>query len=71
MHEHLQNRIDYGRRIRAEADRLLAEYGERARTMAAGTVEDPGLPEHEKAFRTAVAARVSRFVTKLDRPDQA
>ncbi len=61
MQRTLVERIEYGRRIRSEADRLIAEHGERAAEEAARQAAKFGLTEADAAFLASVADRVARL----------
>lgn len=57
----LLERIEYGRRIRSAADRLLEQHGAQAAEEAARQADRFGLTEAEAAFLAAVADRVARL----------
>jgi len=57
----LAPRIELGRAIRDEADRVVAERGALAEVVAWVVARTPGQSEAERRFREAVAARVSRI----------
>jgi hypothetical protein len=63
MQRTLVDRIEYGRRIRSEADRLIAEHGAGAAEEAARQAGRFGLTAADAAFLAAVADRVARLGT--------
>ena len=61
MQRTLLERIEYGRRIRSEADRLIAAHGDCAAEEAARQAARFGLTAVDAAFLAAVADRVARL----------
>lgn len=61
MEAGLATRIALGREIRLEAERLISARGELAEAAAWLAARAPGLSERDRAFREAVAGRVSRI----------
>lgn len=61
MQVELAERVALGREIRSEAERLVASRGRLAEAAAWLAARAPGLPEADRGFREAVAARVSRI----------
>ena len=61
MHPFFERRIAYGRRISDRAACLLEAHGAGALAEAEGAAAEPGLPEAERAFWQAVAARIARL----------
>ena len=62
MHPFFERRIAYGRRISDRAAWLLEAHGAaRALAEAESAAAEPGLPEAERAFWLAVAARIARL----------
>lgn len=55
------DRVALGRAIRAEAEQVVARRGQLAEAAAWLRARAPGQSEPERAFREAVAARVSRM----------
>ncbi len=61
MQAGLARRIALGREIRTEAERLVAARGRLAEAAAWISARAPGLGDNDRAFREAVAVRVSRI----------
>jgi hypothetical protein len=59
----LDERVAYGRAIRARADCLIEAYGDRALEQARQAAVEPGLPAAERSFWDAVADRIVRATT--------
>jgi hypothetical protein len=64
----LRDRIDYGRRIRAEAGRVVETYGVRAEAAAWREAAEEELSAEDRAFRRFVAQRITRWMDKLAPP---
>lgn len=58
----LAARIALGREIRSEAERIVATRGELAEASAWLAARAKGLGDGDRAFREAVAGRVSRIL---------
>jgi hypothetical protein len=61
MYPFFKQRIAYGRRIRERAECLLEAHGPDARAEALSAADEPGIPEAERSFWRAVAARLARL----------
>lgn len=61
LSERLDERLAVGRAIRERARLTVAERGRLAENAAWAAARAPGLDDGERAFREAVAARVSRM----------
>jgi hypothetical protein len=59
--ERLDERLAVGRAIRARATETVATRGRLAESAAWAAARAPGLDDGERAFREAVAVRVSRM----------
>ena len=59
--ERLDERLAVGRAIRDRASETVARRGRLAETAAWAAARAPGLSDRERAFREAVAIRVSRM----------
>jgi len=59
--ERLDERLAVGRAIRDRASETVAARGRLAETAAWAAARDPGIDADERAFREAVALRVSRM----------
>ena len=59
--ERLDERLAVGRAIRDRASETVANRGRLAETAAWAAARAPGLSDRERAFREAVAVRVSRM----------
>ena len=57
----LNERVAYGRSIRDRATCLLEAHGAQARAEALIAAGEPGIPEAERNFWEAVAARIARL----------
>lgn len=60
MMSRLDERVAYGRTIRERAGHLLEVHGPDASAVARRSADEPGIPDAERSFRTAVAERVAR-----------
>jgi hypothetical protein len=67
MRPRFEERIDYGRAIRDRALCFVEAHGARAPAVLAEAVCDAGLPEVERLFLEAVAARVARLSARRPR----
>ena len=63
MWQSVADRIEYGRRIRERAACLVEAHGRRAETTALRAAQIEGIPETERCFWEAVAARASRLTS--------
>jgi hypothetical protein len=59
----LNERVEYGRMIRDRAACLLEAHGSRAQAEALIAACEPGIPDAERSFWEAVAARIVRLGT--------
>lgn len=63
----VRERVALGRAIREEAERVVADRGDLAETVAWTRARTPGQSAAARSFREAVAARVSRMFALVGR----
>ncbi len=60
MEDRIEERVAYGRTIRARAVCLIEAHGPEAWAEALRAAEEPGIAAGERAFWESVAARIAR-----------